>query len=182
MCLGSNNDYGPQEDPVCLEQIWCPNSEWNHRVHDSWRSSRKLKWCNSCFSASLGMCTDAPLNPSDLTSLHPLSPNSIDDLTSDLAARGLKRKKMSYDDLYNSFSPVSNSDTNASVHAASIGGNLSGYNMNGKGGVLHIAPRPFPEFTCNNSFCLNCNFCLTIPHHASRRLYPHRDLVVVVSK
>lgn len=93
----------------------------------------------------LGMCNDAPLNPSDLTSLHPLSPNSIDDLTSDLAARGLKRKKMSYDDLYNSFSPVSNSDTNASVHAASIGGNLSGYNMNGKGGVLHIAPSTLPR-------------------------------------
>ncbi|RKP32973.1 hypothetical protein METBISCDRAFT_11135 [Metschnikowia bicuspidata] len=51
-----------------------------------------------------------------LASLHPLLPNSIDDLTSDSAVRGIKRKKMSLDDLYNLFLPVSNSDTNASVH------------------------------------------------------------------
>lgn len=75
--------------------------------------------------------------------LHPLSPNSIDDSTSEilantdtnnepnLSSRGYKRKKLSFDDSYNSstnpmfngsgFSPLSNSDTNASIH-----------NLNGK--------------------------------------------------
>lgn len=70
---------------------------------------------------------DSTLDPSDLTNLHPLSPNSIDDLTSDSATRGLKRKKLSYDDSYNStgFLPVSNSDTNASVHTAAYNVGIS---------------------------------------------------------
>lgn len=62
------------------------------------------------------MCKDPAEDPSDLASLCPLLPNSIDDLTSDSAVRGTKRKKMSLDDLYNLFLPVSNSDTNLSVH------------------------------------------------------------------
>lgn len=75
------------------------------------------------------------------SSVHPLSPNSIDDSTSEALCntdtnteyhtmRGSKRKKLSFDDSYNAatnpmfnggFSPLSNSDTNASIH-----------NMNGK--------------------------------------------------
>lgn len=95
-------------------------------------------------AASLGRSTaansvfsDTSLNPSDLTSLQPLLPNLIDDLTSDSAARGLKRKKMSYDDLYNLFLPLSNSDTNASVHAATY----SGFNKS----MLHLAPASIPR-------------------------------------
>lgn len=77
--------------------------------------------------------------------LHPISPKSIlDDSATEALVntdtntdsnRGLKRKKLSFDDSFNSstnpmfnggsgFSPVSNSDTNASVH-----------NMNGKNSV-----------------------------------------------
>lgn len=70
------------------------------------------------------------------SSVHPLSPNSIDDSTSEALCntdtnmefntmRGSKRKKLSFDDSYNAatnpmfnggFSPLSNSDTNASIH------------------------------------------------------------------
>lgn len=80
--------------------------------------------------------------------LHPLSPKSIDDspteglantdtnTDSNTASRGLKRKKLSFDDSFNSstnpmfnggsgFSPLSNSDTNASIH-----------NMNGKNSIV----------------------------------------------
>lgn len=65
-------------------------------------------------------------------SLHPLSPNSIDEsnseaLTTENESRGLKRKKLSIDDSYNTsansmftgvngFSPLSNSDTNTSTN------------------------------------------------------------------
>lgn len=79
------------------------------------------------------------------SNMHPLSPNSIDDSTSEAMAntdtntdsniaRGYKRKKLSFDDSFNAssnpmynggFSPLSNSDTNASIH-----------NMNTKGSVL----------------------------------------------
>lgn len=80
---------------------------------------------------------DSTLDPSDLTNLHPLSPNSIDELTSDSATRGLKRKKLSYDDSYNStgFLPVSNSDTNASVHTAAYSVGISKSSS-----YLHIGP------------------------------------------
>ncbi|KAK6458572.1 SPT3 dosage dependent suppressor of Ty-induced promoter mutations-like protein [Scheffersomyces xylosifermentans] len=87
------------------------------------------------------------------TNLHPLSPNSIDESASepqtntdtniDGNGRGLKRKKLSIDDSYNSstnpmfngsvngFSPLSNSDTNTSTtnhngHGSVIGGSISG--------------------------------------------------------
>lgn len=85
-----------------------------------------------------GTYDDIPLDQSDLASLHPLSPNLIDDSTSDSAARGLKRKKISYDDLYNStgFLPVSNSDTNISVHTAS---NSLGDGLYPKGGKGHVS-------------------------------------------
>ncbi|KAM9919135.1 hypothetical protein OXX59_008155 [Metschnikowia pulcherrima] len=88
-------------------------------------------------------CMGASEELNDLEQLHPLSPNSIDDSTSEAlgntdanhdlnsSSRGLKRKKLSFDDSYNTstnpmfngsgFSPLSNSDTNASVH-----------NLNGK--------------------------------------------------
>lgn len=92
---------------------------------------------NGRASASNTAFSDTSLNPSDLTSLHPLLPNLIDDLTSDSAARGLKRKKMSYDDLYHLFLPLSNSDTNASVHAATY----SGSNKS----MLHLAPASVPR-------------------------------------
>lgn len=84
--------------------------------------------------------------------LHPISPKSIvDDSATEALVntdtntesnRGLKRKKLSFDDSFNSstnpmfnggsgFSPLSNSDTNASVHNMngknSIVGNLLGY-------------------------------------------------------
>lgn len=91
-------------------------------------------------SGRMGMSDDANEHESKI---HPLSPNSIDDSASEALVntdtntesntRGLKRKKLSFDDSYNSstnpmfngasaFSPVSNSDTNTSVH-----------NLNGKG-------------------------------------------------
>lgn len=78
--------------------------------------------------------------------LHPISPKSIvDDSATEALVntdtntdsnRGLKRKKLSFDDSFNSstnpmfnggsgFSPLSNSDTNASVH-----------NMNGKNSII----------------------------------------------
>lgn len=80
---------------------------------------------------------------------HPLSPNSMDDSTSEAfintdsnndVVRGMKRKKLSIDDSYassnpmysggNGFSPISNSDTNMSVHnmnnKAAVGGSISG--------------------------------------------------------
>lgn len=70
----------------------------------------------------------------ELATLHPLSPNSIDESASEILTntdtdrRGLKRKKLSVDDLFNAatnpmfngsftgFSPTSNSDTNTSVN------------------------------------------------------------------
>lgn len=86
--------------------------------------------------------------------MHPLSPNSIDDSTSDALANtdntdsnvvSRKRKKLSFDDSYNNstnpmfnggsgFSPLSNSDTNTSIH-----------NMNGKNG-LPTQPFGIPNF------------------------------------
>lgn len=85
-------------------------------------------------------------------SMHPLSPNSIDDSASEalantdtntdsnMATRGLKRKKLSFDDSYNNstnpmfnggsgFSPLSNSDTNTSNH-----------NINGKNSIVGGQP------------------------------------------
>lgn len=86
--------------------------------------------------------------------LHPLSPNSIDDSTSEALAntdtnadghvtRGYKRKKLSFDDSFNTssnpmfnggFSPLSNSDTNTSIH-----------NMNTKNGVMGAVGSTFPH-------------------------------------
>lgn len=94
-------------------------------------------------------------------SMHPLSPNSIDDSNSEALVntdtntdtlsghRGTKRKKMSFDDsgnnsgnpMYNGstgLSPLSNSDTNTSIH-----------NMNSKNGlsVMHKGSVPGSAFT-----------------------------------
>lgn len=96
-----------------------------------------------------------------LGSVQPLSPYSIDDSTSDVLAntdtntdsfmmsltRGAKRKKMSFDDSYNpqgnpmlnggssGLSPLSNSDTNTSIH-----------NMNPKASAT---PQNMPGFTAS---------------------------------
>lgn len=97
----------------------------------------------------------------DLDRLHPLSPNSIDDSTSEalgntdtnndpsMSGRGLKRKKLSFDDSYNSstnpmfngsgFSPLSNSDTNASIH------NLHGKNPSIPNYVNSFGTQNFPQ-------------------------------------
>lgn len=95
------------------------------------------------------------------SNIHPLSPNSIDDSNSEALAntdtnteqgvsRGYKRKKLSIDDSYNSstnpmfngsgFSPVSNSDTNASVHNLSGKGLLSNTSFKG-----HTQPLSIPR-------------------------------------
>lgn len=94
-------------------------------------------------SGHIGISNDT--NEADPT-LHPLSPNSMDDSTSEALAntdtntdsnisRGYKRKKLSFDDSYNAssnpmynggFSPLSNSDTNASIHNMNIKGSVLG--------------------------------------------------------
>lgn len=96
---------------------------------------------SSASGGASAMCSNSTLDPSDLTNLHPLSPNSIDDLTSDSATRGLKRKKLSYDDLYNStgFLPLSNSDTNASIHTAA-NSVLAGGNPKHSSSFLQLGP------------------------------------------
>lgn len=109
----------------------------------------------------------APLHAQDHdTRLQQSSPNSVDDSTSEALAntdtnndsahnmsRGYKRKKLSFDDSYNSstnpmfsgsgFSPVSNSDTNASIHNFNpkngMGGNIGGTYLPG------VAPALIPR-------------------------------------
>ncbi|OBA19799.1 hypothetical protein METBIDRAFT_79156 [Metschnikowia bicuspidata var. bicuspidata NRRL YB-4993] len=100
-----------------------------------------------------------PDESNELDKLHPLSPNSIDDSASealantdtnnDPSSRGLKRKKLSFDDSYNSstnpmfngsgFSPLSNSDTNASIH------NLHGKGFAMSNHVTSISSQSFPQ-------------------------------------
>lgn len=76
-----------------------------------------------------------------INSFHPLSPHSLDDSEAQTTDRGLKRKKLSVDDSYNSssnpmyngsasgFSPLSNSDTNTST-TNNFKGNLGNVTAN----------------------------------------------------
>lgn len=89
---------------------------------------------------------------------HPLSPNSIDESGStntDIEGRGLKRKKLSIDDSYNTssnpmfngsvngFSPTSNSDTNTSANNMMLKPNIQQ-----TASSLH--PPPQPQFALPN--------------------------------
>lgn len=103
-------------------------------------------------------------------SLHPLSPNSIDDSNSEalvntdtntdtISHRGTKRKKMSFDDsgnnsgnpMYNGstgLSPLSNSDTNTSVHNMNFKNGLSMMHKNSVPGTAFpplIQALPLPR-------------------------------------
>ncbi|GEQ68446.1 hypothetical protein JCM33374_g2114 [Metschnikowia sp. JCM 33374] len=124
---------------------------------------RKKTSASTIKEGSVTQGTSSQLNrgsdeANDLDKLHPLSPNSIDDSTSEalgntdtnndpnMSSRGVKRKKLSFDDSYNSstnpmfngsgFSPLSNSDTNASIH-----------NLHGKPPVMN---NPMNSFTSHN--------------------------------
>lgn len=111
-------------------------------------STTNIKDSSSGLGEQLGSSSRMGISSegNDLDSnVHPLSPNSIDDSTSEALAntdtntdsniaRGYKRKKLSFDDSFNAssnpmfnggFSPLSNSDTNTSIH-----------NMNGKNSVM----------------------------------------------
>lgn len=98
-------------------------------------------------STNLQSINNTHINNEFPNSIHPLSPNSIDESASEPTntdtngdSRGLKRKKLSFDDSHNSstnpmfngsingFSPTSNSDTNTSasnVLKQAVSGNIS---------------------------------------------------------
>jgi len=110
-------------------------------------SSTSIKETSALLGDHVGSSTHLSVSndTNEDSNMHPLSPNSIDDSTSEALAntdtntdsniaRGYKRKKLSFDDSFNTssnpmfnggFSPLSNSDTNTSIH-----------NMNTKSGVL----------------------------------------------
>lgn len=117
-------------------------------IMDRKKNSTSLKESSMTSADQIGSSSRSglPTENNELDSnMHPLSPNSIDDSTSEALGntdtntdsnltRGYKRKKLSFDDSFNAasnpmfnggFSPLSNSDTNTSI-----------YNMNNKNTVM----------------------------------------------
>lgn len=108
------------------------NGSKRKQTHSNSNSENEMELLNASL-INTPATTDVP-KTSDFDndfvgSLHPLSPNSLDESASYTDdSRGLKRKKMSVDESFNTstnpmyngsvngFSPISNSDTNTSTH------------------------------------------------------------------